>query len=405
MANINIYGTLVRTTESDKIVQGSQVEGGYFVCEVLPTWGSIGQLCYCSTDKKFYQYCAVEEEVDGVTTTTNRWVDAKFDSVSPRIDEEIATRQAEDEKLDKAIKEEASAREQADKALGVRIDNEENARKAADLNLQNAINNEANRVNGELATLGEMLNKETTKLDILIGNDGDKSARTIANEELASQLLSDNAEASFKTLQELAAWIEDHPEDVAAINEAIQQLQNKLNTETETRTKQLSALTKDLASEISLREAQVNGLNFSLKEEVNRAKKEEGVLETKIATVQEAFGKTLVEKADALAEKITGEEKRAAAAEKQLDQNLITAKQDVVQLIEKEGKIRKEEDEKLSQAIDGVHTGFTNADNALKQEMEKYIQEYVANFILEQEFIIDTTGLGEPKTEEENTAQ
>lgn len=304
MANINIYGTLVRTTESDKIVQGSQVEGGYFVCEVLPTWGSIGQLCYCSTDKKFYQYCAVEEEVDGVITITNRWVDAKFDSVSPRIDEEIATRQAEDEKLDKAIKEEASARAQADEGLGIRIDK-------------------------------------------LVGNDGDKSARTIANEELASQLLSDSAEASFKTLQELAAWIEDHPEDVTAINEAIQQLQNKLNTE------------------IGLREAQVNGLNFSLKEEINRAKK----------------------------------------AENQLDQNLIAAKQDVVQLIEKEGKIRKEEDEKLSQAIDGVHTGFTNADNALKQEMEKYIQEYVANFVLEQEFIIDTTGFGEPKTEEENTAQ
>jgi hypothetical protein len=221
MANINIYGTLVRTTESDKIVQGSQVEGGYFVCEALPTWGSIGQLCYCSADKKFYQYCAIEEEVGGVTTTTNRWVDAKFDSVSPRIDEEIAIRQTEDEKLDKAIKEEASARAQADEGLGTRIDNEENARKAADLNLQNIINNEQNRVNGELATISEMLNKETTKLDILIGGDGDKSARTIANEELASQLLSDSAEASFKTLQELAAWIEDHPEDVAAINEAI----------------------------------------------------------------------------------------------------------------------------------------------------------------------------------------
>jgi hypothetical protein len=95
------------------------------------------------------------------------------------------------------------------------------ARKAADLNLQNIINDEANRVNGELSTIGEMLNKETTKLDILIGGDGDKSARTIANEELASQLLSDSAEASFKTLQQLAAWIEDHPEDVAAINEAI----------------------------------------------------------------------------------------------------------------------------------------------------------------------------------------
>jgi hypothetical protein len=55
--------------------------------------------------------------------------------------------------------------------------------------------------------------------------------RTIANEELAAQLLSDSADASFKTLQALAAWIEDHPEDVAAINAAIQQLQDDLTRE------------------------------------------------------------------------------------------------------------------------------------------------------------------------------
>ncbi len=58
MANINIYGTLVRPVETDKIVQGSQVDGGYFVCETLPTTGtwSTGQLCYCQKDSKFYQY-------------------------------------------------------------------------------------------------------------------------------------------------------------------------------------------------------------------------------------------------------------------------------------------------------------------------------------------------------------
>lgn len=196
MANINIYGTLIRTTESDKIVRGSQVEGGYFPCEELPSWGDIGQLCYCTKDKKFYQYCAVTEEVDGVSTTINKWIDIRLDNVSNN--------------LDKAVEE-----------------------------------------------INEAIETEKNKIDVLIGNDKDKSVRTIANEELAEQLLSDDVEASFKTLQELAAWIENHPEDAATINATLQQLQ------------------RDLQSEVQLREAQINELNFSLKEEINRAKTEE----------------------------------------------------------------------------------------------------------------------------------
>ena len=57
---INISGTLVRNTGgADKIVDGKEVEGGYFVCETLPSTGSYwttGQLCYCTGDSQFYQY-------------------------------------------------------------------------------------------------------------------------------------------------------------------------------------------------------------------------------------------------------------------------------------------------------------------------------------------------------------
>ena len=61
MANIEIFGTLVRNdnnTNRDKIVQATQVEGGYFVCTSIPTVGTwkTGQLCYCTGDSKFYQY-------------------------------------------------------------------------------------------------------------------------------------------------------------------------------------------------------------------------------------------------------------------------------------------------------------------------------------------------------------
>ena len=69
-----------------------------------------------------------------------------------------------------------------------------------------------------------------TKVTTLIGQDSGKSVRTIANEELAAQLLSGKADADFKTLQELAAWLEDHPENVAEINLKITNLQTLIGT-------------------------------------------------------------------------------------------------------------------------------------------------------------------------------
>lgn len=65
------------------------------------------------------------------------------------------------------------------------------------------------------------------KVDTLIGSDTGKSARTIANEELAAQLIAENASASLDELQEIAAWIQQHPQDAATMNAAIQALQTK----------------------------------------------------------------------------------------------------------------------------------------------------------------------------------
>lgn len=87
---------------------------------------------------------------------------------------------------DTKVGEEQTRAEAAEKALGDRID----AHVAA--------------VDGKVATL--------------VGTDEGKSVRTIANEELAAQLLSGEADADFKTLQELAAWLEAHPESVAEMN-------------------------------------------------------------------------------------------------------------------------------------------------------------------------------------------
>lgn len=63
------------------------------------------------------------------------------------------------------------------------------------------------------------------KVDTLIGTDTGKSARTIANEELAKQLIPENADEALDTLAEIAAWIQAHPDDASAMNAAIAKLQ------------------------------------------------------------------------------------------------------------------------------------------------------------------------------------
>lgn len=55
----------------------------------------------------------------------------------------------------------------------------------------------------------------------LVGEDAGKSVRAIANEELAAQLIPEGANESLDTLQEIAAWIQSHPDDASAMNAAI----------------------------------------------------------------------------------------------------------------------------------------------------------------------------------------
>lgn len=66
------------------------------------------------------------------------------------------------------------------------------------------------------------------KVTALVGEDAGKSARTIANEELTKQLVPEGAKESLDTLQEIAAWIQNHPDDASAMNAAISALKTKV---------------------------------------------------------------------------------------------------------------------------------------------------------------------------------
>lgn len=82
------------------------------------------------------------------------------------------------------------------------------------------------------ATLAAKINDKAdqTAVDTLVGADTGKSVRNIAAEELAAQLIPDSAKESLDTLAEIAAWIQDHPDDASAMNAAIEALQAKVDT-------------------------------------------------------------------------------------------------------------------------------------------------------------------------------
>ena len=68
------------------------------------------------------------------------------------------------------------------------------------------------------STANTVATRAEGKADTLIGSDTDKSVREIANDELAKQLVPENAKESLDSLQEIAAWIQNHPDDAAELN-------------------------------------------------------------------------------------------------------------------------------------------------------------------------------------------
>lgn len=78
----------------------------------------------------------------------------------------------------------------------------------------------ADKAVGDAAAVG-------AKVDTLVGEDAGKSARAIANEELAKQLIPESAQESLDTLKEIADWIQAHPAEVTEMNSKITALEGK----------------------------------------------------------------------------------------------------------------------------------------------------------------------------------
>lgn len=92
-------------------------------------------------------------------------------------------------------------------------------------NLLASLQGTIGELDDNLNALGGDVDAVEAAIATLVGSDAEKSVRKIANEELAAALIPEAAADSLDTLQEIAAWIQSHPEDVADINEAILTLQ------------------------------------------------------------------------------------------------------------------------------------------------------------------------------------
>lgn len=146
------------------------------------------------------------------------------------------------------------------------------------------------------------------KVTTLIGEDASKSVRTIANEELAKQLIADGADEKLDTLQEIAAWIQQHPKDASAMNQAITALKTKVGDIPEGATADtIVAYIKEL-----------------VEAEKTRAAGAEGGLDTRVKAIETAIGEG-GSVADQISAAVSTEKDAREAADKALDGKITAA--------------------------------------------------------------------------------
>ena len=168
---------------------------------------------------------------------------------------------------------------------------------------QKAADDEATRAKAAEKTLTDDLSAANGKLATLIGTDANKSARSIAAEEIAKQLIPENAGEALDTLQEIAAWIQEHPGEAAEMNKKITALETKTGT-----------IDDDSADLVTY-------IKNAVKAEKDRATTAEGANATAAAAASTAAGKAQTA-ADNAQKAADAEATRAKAAEKTLTDDL-----------------------------------------------------------------------------------
>lgn len=209
------------------------------------------------------------------------------------------------------------------------------------------------------------------KVSTLVGEDAGKSARTIANEELTKQLIPEGAKESLDTLQEIAAWIQNHPDDASAMNAAIAALKTKVGDIPEGATATtVVAYIKEL---VDAEKVRATGVEDGIKKDVSALKTaigEGGSVADQISTAVAAEA-ALRDAADkALDGKVSTAQAAAETAQNDVD-GLKTSKADQTALnavagrvTTVEGKVKTLESASHTHANIDVLNGITSGDVA-----------------------------------------
>lgn len=162
---------------------------------------------------------------------------------------------------------------------------------------------------GNITKLSGRADAVEGKVTTLVGEDAGKSARTIANEELTKQLVPEGAKESLDTLQEIAAWIQKHPDDASAMNAAISALKTKVGDIPEGATSTtIVAYIKELVDV-----------------EKVRATGAEGGLDTRVKAVEAKLGSGEGSVAEQIEAAVKAETDARVAADSALDGKITTA--------------------------------------------------------------------------------
>ena len=303
-------------------------------------------------------------------------LEAADTALDGKIDAAVDALEAVDTELRGLISAETTARENADKGLQDAIDAINAAigegdegksladrvetlegglaqelldRAAADADLQDAIDgiNEAigeDGLEGRIKTL-----EEDTRLDTLIGDDANMSARAIVQDEVAAQLKSENISESFDTLKEMAEWLSSHPADVQEMSDAISANATAISNEETARKNADDAL-----------QLAINGVSNTLTTFTGTTYvADKAVLEEKDGELEDAIG----EVSTALTTfKDTTYATDKAAIEKEIDDNKAAIEESLADAVEKlEGA-----DADLQDAIDKINAAISGeGDNTL----------------------------------------
>lgn len=246
-------------------------------------------------------------------------------------------------------------------------------------------------VDAKDAELKGSIDAVTAKVTTLIGEDANKSAREIALEELTKQLVPENAKESLNTLQEISAWIQGHPDDVAGINLKIKDLEDligklpegitattvvgyiaevKAALETAIATAKTEAITTAAADATTKADAVQANAKAYTDAELAKDRARLDAAEKDVADIEESLGET-----GAIGSKIKANTEAVTKAQKTADESKATAA--AAQKTADESKAKAEENAAeivtLKTSVDAVTaTANTNKDDiaTLKGEVK-----------------------------------